>query len=92
MVVDVTGEIPAIVDGEDLIEDGYGVVEGYSEVAGIPLIPKALNWSAEFKPECKTWEEWHLDAAIRRRIDRKSDEAQIGANIAVPKPVHLARK
>ena len=63
MVVDMTGEIPAVVDGEDLIEDPYGVIEGYCEAVGIPFMPEALSWSAEFKPEWKSWEEWHLDAA-----------------------------
>ena len=63
MVVDTTGEIPAIVDGEDLIDDPYGVVKGYCEVAGIPFMPEALTWDVGFKPEWKTWEEWHLDTA-----------------------------
>ncbi|MFO7740740.1 MAG: sulfotransferase family protein [Anaerolineae bacterium] len=63
MVVDVTGEIPAVVDGEDLIDDPYGVVEGYCEVVGIPFLPQSLSWGEGLKPEWKTWEEWHLDAA-----------------------------
>jgi hypothetical protein len=62
MEQEITGKVPAIVDAEDLIEDPFGVVEGYCEVAGIPFKPEALNWEQEFPPEWKSWEEWHLDA------------------------------
>jgi hypothetical protein len=54
---------PAIVDGDDLVDDPYAVVQGYSEMTGIPFRPEALSWDAEFKREWKTWEIWHLDAA-----------------------------
>jgi hypothetical protein len=62
MVEEMTGEVPAVVDAEDLIEDAYGVVEGYCEVVGIPFMPESLTWEADFPPEWKSWEEWHLDA------------------------------
>jgi len=62
MVEEVTGQVPAVVDGEDLIEDPHGVVKGYCEVVGIPFMPEALSWEAEFPPEWQSWEEWHLDA------------------------------
>lgn len=63
MVVKMTGKTPAIVDAEDIIASPFTVVKGYCEVVGIPFIPEALMWGAEFKPEWKTWEIWHLDAA-----------------------------
>lgn len=63
MAVEITGDIPAVVDGEDLIDDPHGVVKGYCEVVGVPFIPEALSWGEGLKPEWKTWEEWHLDAA-----------------------------
>jgi hypothetical protein len=63
IVVEMTGEIPAVVDGEDLIDDGYGVVQGYCQAIGIPFLPGSLRWDTGLKPEWKTWEEWHLDAA-----------------------------
>ncbi len=63
MVVDMTGEIPAVVDGEDLIDDPYGVVEGYCQAVGIAFLPQSLSWDVGLKKEWKTWEEWHLDAA-----------------------------
>ena len=63
MVVKMTGKIPAIVDAEDLIANPHKVVKGYCKIVGIPYLPDSLYWSAEFKPEWKTWEPWHLDAA-----------------------------
>jgi hypothetical protein len=63
MVMKLSGVTPAIVDAEDLIEHPFSVVKKYSEVVGIPFMPESLSWGAEFKPEWKTWEIWHLDAA-----------------------------
>lgn len=63
MVRQITGKVPAIVDAEDLIESPATVIEGYCRIVSIPFIAEALTWSAEFKPEWKTWEQWHLDAA-----------------------------
>lgn len=62
-VVKMTGKIPAVVDAEDIIANPHGVVKGYCELTGIPFLPEALYWQAEFKKEWKTWEVWHLDAA-----------------------------
>ncbi len=63
MVTKMTGRTPAVVDAEDLVEDTHGVVKAYCEAVGIPFMPQSLTWKAEFKPEWKTWEKWHLDAA-----------------------------
>jgi hypothetical protein len=63
MVKKITGKEPAIVDAEDLIESPFTVVKGYCDMVGIPFMPESLTWGAEFKPEWKTWEVWHLDAA-----------------------------
>jgi hypothetical protein len=54
---------PAIVDAEDLIEHPFTVVKRYCEMVAIPFMPETLSWDAEFPPEWKTWEIWHLDAA-----------------------------
>jgi hypothetical protein len=63
MAREIKGSTPAIVDAEDLIENPHNVIKGYCEITGIPFLPEALTWPAEFKPEWKTWEQWHLDAA-----------------------------
>lgn len=63
LVADMTGKPPAVVDAEDVIDDSHGVIKSYCEVVGISFIPESLTWEAESKPEWKTWEQWHLDAA-----------------------------
>jgi len=63
MVTKMTGKTPAVVDAEDLVEDPHGVVKAYCKAVDIPFLPQSLTWKAEFKPEWKTWEQWHLDAA-----------------------------
>ena len=63
MVKKITGKVPAIVDAEDLIESPATVVRQYCEIVGIEFMPESLTWKPEFKPEWKSWESWHLDAA-----------------------------
>ena len=48
---------------EDLIESPATVVRQYCEIGGIEFMPESLTWKPEFKPEWKSWESWHLDAA-----------------------------
>jgi hypothetical protein len=63
IVADMTGEAPVVVDAEDLVDDPHGIVKTYCKAVDIPFISESLTWKAEFKPEWKTWEKWHLDAA-----------------------------
>jgi hypothetical protein len=70
MVKKITGEVPAIVDAEDLIADAHSVVKQYSEKVGIEFMPESLSWDAEFKKEWKSWETWHLDAARSTGFNR----------------------
>lgn len=63
MAMKLTGKVPAVVDAEDIIEHPFTVVKGYCDIVGIPFMPESLSWGAEFKPEWKTWEIWHLDTA-----------------------------
>jgi hypothetical protein len=74
MVKKITGEVPAIVDGEDLVEDAAGVVKQYCEKVGIPFLPESLTWEPEFKPEWKSWESWHLDAGKSTGFNRDMEE------------------
>jgi hypothetical protein len=40
-------------------------------------MPDALTWQAEFKPEWKTWEQWHLDAAKSTGFIRDMEEFEV---------------
>ena len=74
MVKKITGDVPAIVDGEDLIADAHSVVSQYCERIGIPFLPESLSWKPEFKPEWKSWESWHLDAAKSTGFNKDMEE------------------
>ena len=63
----ITGEVPAIVDAEDLLIDAASVVKQYCEKTGIPFLPESLTWEPEFKPE---WKYWEIVAPRRRRQHR----------------------
>jgi hypothetical protein len=58
----ITGEVPAVVDAEDLLIDAGSVVKQYCEKVGVEYLPDSLTWKPEFKQEWKDWEMWHLDA------------------------------
>lgn len=50
-VVAHTGEIPPIIDAEDLVDHPTGTVRAYCAAVGIPFIPEALEWESERKSD-----------------------------------------
>lgn len=71
---EITGEVPAIVDAEDLLIDAASVVKQYCEKVGIPFLPESLTWEPEFKQEWKDWEMWHLDAGDSTGFQRDMED------------------
>ncbi len=63
MVKDMTGQVPALIDARDLIENPHKVVKGYCKKVGIEFIPEALEWEAGLQPDWKPVETWHFDVA-----------------------------
>ena len=62
-VAELTGEIPPVVDADDLKNDPEGIVATYCDALGIPYIPESLRWEKGHKKEWDMWQEWHIDAA-----------------------------
>lgn len=60
LVVDRYGEIPPVIDSDDLLEDTPGIVKAYCEAAEIDFIPEALEWEEGERDEV-TWYggTWH---------------------------------
>ncbi|MGC5016588.1 sulfotransferase family protein [Streptosporangium sp. DT93] len=58
-----TGEIPLVIDGDDLVTDPEGTVRAYCERVGLEFMPEAMRW----KPgEQKSWQRtnrWHAEVA-----------------------------
>jgi hypothetical protein len=80
-----TGEIPLVIDGDDLVADPEGVVRAYCDRVGLPFIGSALHWQPG-KPDAKSaWQRtarWHQEVddssglvatARRPRLDIDSD-------------------
>lgn len=70
---EVTGEMPVVIDADDLENDPEGTVKAYSEAAGIPFMPESLTWEAEHKPEWDIWKKWHADAAKSTGIQKNME-------------------
>ena len=60
MVVDRYGEIPPVIDSDDLLEQPAAVTEAYCEAVAIPFVPEALDWEEGDREEV-TWYggPWH---------------------------------
>ena len=68
-VLDTTGEIPAVVNADDLVENPVGAVRAYCSRIGIPFIPEALNWKPPGdSDQIKWWGKgnWYEDFFVTR--------------------------
>ncbi len=60
LVVDRYGEVPPVIDSDDLLDDPAGVVEAYCEAVGIEFIPGALEWEPGERVEVRWYGgTWH---------------------------------
>ncbi|NNF65453.1 MAG: sulfotransferase family protein [Acidimicrobiia bacterium] len=59
-VVDRYGDVPTVVDSDDLLADPAAVTEAYCDAVGIPFLPDALAWEEGDRDEV-TWYggTWH---------------------------------
>lgn len=62
-IIQLTGEAPHVVDGEDLRANPEAVCRGYCDAANIPFAPDALQWEAGREDHWNHWQEWFDDAA-----------------------------
>ncbi len=53
---DQLGEVPPLIDSDDLLEDPKRVVRLYCEAIGIPFIKEALSWDAGARDEVSWWD------------------------------------
>lgn len=71
LVADITGEMPIIIDAEDLIRDPKGTLRAYCQALGIRFIEASLNWGDDALP--KEWMHvagWHTDLSGSSGIGR----------------------
>ena len=71
-VLDSTGEIPPVVNADDLIENPAGIIRAYCSRIGIPFIPEALNWNPPGDlDEIKWWAQknWYENFLVTRGFE-----------------------
>ena len=58
-----TGNAPAVIDSDDLLENPHGVVEAYSRSVGIPYMPESLSWDPGAREEVSWYDSgsWHAN-------------------------------
>lgn len=62
-VRDLTGDLPVVIDGDDLVERPDELVAAYCARVGIPHRPEALTWRPEDRPEWRPTARWHTTAS-----------------------------
>ena len=57
------GEVPPVIDSDDLLEDPQGVVEAYCKAVGIDFKPEALSWEPGARDEVSWYDggSWHAN-------------------------------
>ncbi len=80
LVVDRYGEIPAVIDSDDLLAAPHLVVEAYCDAVGIDFIPDALEWEEGEREEVRWYGgAWHdsLSASTGLAPQRTTYKASI---------------
>lgn len=62
-VCDLTGEVPPVIDADELLSDPDGVIQAFCRAVGIPYLERSLSWNAGHLESWDTWRRWHRDAA-----------------------------
>jgi len=69
-----TGEVPVVVDAQDLVDHPDAVVKRYSEAVSIPYLENSLSWQPESRKEWQPSERWHSDASSSSGFRAKPQE------------------
>ncbi len=59
------GEVPAVIDSDDLLENPVGMVEIWCQAVGIPFIVEALSWEPGARDEVSWWDGGSFHANLR---------------------------
>ncbi|NER38603.1 MAG: sulfotransferase family protein [Oscillatoria sp. SIO1A7] len=82
-VASFTGEIPPLIDADDLVNHPTSTVRLYCEKVGIPFMPEALSWEPETdKIQELSWTEGHwLDTlSVSRGFQKKTNHNYLNVN------------
>ncbi len=75
MVVERYGEIPPVIDSDDLLDDNVGMVKAYCQAVGIEFIPEALEWEEGDRNEVRWYGgRWHDSLSASTGLERRKTE------------------
>ena len=57
-----TGDVPVVVDSDDLLDHPAETVREYCARVGLPFLPDTLNWATGMREEWRRAPQWHRDA------------------------------
>ncbi len=77
LVTERYGEIPPVIDSDDLLEDAPGIVKAYCDAVGIEFMPEALEWEEGDRAEVRWYGgRWHDSLAASSGLRRQVTEYQ----------------
>jgi hypothetical protein len=76
-VAEISGEVPIVVDADDLEDDPDGIMKAYCHRLGLPFIPEAMTWDPGHKTEWEIWKDWHKDAAQSTGIQKSMETFKV---------------
>ncbi|MGH3870451.1 MAG: sulfotransferase family protein [Pseudonocardiaceae bacterium] len=58
-----TGEVPLVIDGDDLVANPEATVRAYCEQVGLEFIPEAMRWDPGKRANWQRTARWHAEVA-----------------------------
>ncbi|MGW4959120.1 sulfotransferase-like domain-containing protein [Nonomuraea sp. NPDC004186] len=58
-----TGEVPLVIDGDDLVADPEATVRAYCERVGLEFMPEAMRWDPGRQANWQRTDRWHAEVA-----------------------------
>ncbi|MFC5750153.1 sulfotransferase family protein [Actinomadura rugatobispora] len=71
-----TGEVPLVVDGDDLVADPEATVRAYCERVGLEFMPEAMRWDPGERTNWQRKAAWHSEVAESSGLVAKAPPKQ----------------
>lgn len=97
-VRDTTGEVPPVIDGDDLVADPEGMLRAYCERVGLPFVSEALRWQPGRQTVWERTARWHqevdrstgLEPTRRRHAVRPDNNPRLAGLVEHHRPFYQA--
>ncbi|MGR6918366.1 sulfotransferase-like domain-containing protein [[Actinomadura] parvosata] len=69
-----TGEIPLVIDGDDLVSSPEATVRAYCERVGLAFKPEALRWDPGRRANWRRTDRWHAEVAQSSGLEARTPQ------------------